>query len=132
MPRADRSVAILTGMIIAALYVILLVGFSQESYMRRESHMRQESYMQRESYMHESGMQRDAACRVDGPATWAVIHDVSKRLCRLEPPLCAGLFSDAGDRQTCISSIEAARRLVSAPVMPLTLEGLRRAMRLEP
>ena len=28
MPRTDRSVTILTGMIIAALYVILLVGFS--------------------------------------------------------------------------------------------------------
>src|SRR5579864_2052867 len=34
MPRADRSTAILTGMIIAALYVIMLVGFAQESYMR--------------------------------------------------------------------------------------------------
>ena len=34
MPRADRSIAILTGMIIAALYVILLVGFARESYMR--------------------------------------------------------------------------------------------------
>ena len=37
MPRTDRSVALLTGMIIAALYVILLVGFSRESYMRRDA-----------------------------------------------------------------------------------------------
>ena len=37
MPRADRSITILTGMIIAALYVILLVGFAQESYMRRDA-----------------------------------------------------------------------------------------------
>ena len=37
MPRADRSITILTGMIIAALYVVLLVGFAQESYMRRDA-----------------------------------------------------------------------------------------------
>ena len=37
MPRVDRSVRILTGMIIAALYVIMLVGFAQESYMRRDA-----------------------------------------------------------------------------------------------
>ena len=35
MPRTDNSITVLTGMIIAALYVILLVSFSQESYMRR-------------------------------------------------------------------------------------------------
>ena len=37
MPRADRSITFLAGMIIAALYVILLVGSSQESYMRRDA-----------------------------------------------------------------------------------------------
>jgi hypothetical protein len=37
MPRTDRSAAFLTGMIMAALYVILLVGFSRESYMRRDA-----------------------------------------------------------------------------------------------
>ena len=67
MPRADRSIAILTGMIIAALYVILLVSFAQESYMRR-----------------------DAASRLSGAGGWTAIHhDVSKRLCRTEPPTCA-------------------------------------------
>ena len=30
MPRTDKSIGILTGMIIAALYVILLVGFTRE------------------------------------------------------------------------------------------------------
>ena len=66
MPRADRSITILTGMIIAALYVILLVGFAQESYMRR-----------------------DAASRLNGFGGWTAIHDVSKRVCRVEPPVCA-------------------------------------------
>src|SRR4051812_16548425 len=66
MLRADRSIAFLTGMIIAALYVILLVGFSQESYMRR-----------------------DADSRLNGIGRWTAIHDVSKRVCRIEP-VCAG------------------------------------------
>lgn len=35
MPRTDKSVAFLTGMIIAALYVILLVSFSREAYVVR-------------------------------------------------------------------------------------------------
>ena len=65
MPRADRSTTILTGMIIGALYVILLVGFAQESYMRR-----------------------DAASRLNGAGGWTAIHDVPKRVCRTEPTLC--------------------------------------------
>jgi hypothetical protein len=71
MPRTDRSVAILTGMIIAALYVILLVGFTRESYMRR-----------------------DATLRAEGPGACPTIRDVSKRVCGIEPPLCAALFPD--------------------------------------
>ena len=62
MPRAERSTTILTGMIIGALYVILLVGFAQESYMRR-----------------------DATGRLNGAGGWAAIYDVSKRVCRVEP-----------------------------------------------
>ena len=65
---------LLTGMIIAALYVILLVGFSRESYMRR-----------------------DAATRANDSAAWAVVQDVSKKVCRIEPPLCAALFSGIGE-----------------------------------
>ena len=65
MPRADRSITFLTGMIVAALYVILLVGFSQESYMRR-----------------------DADNRLNSINGWTAIHDVSKRVCRVEP-VCA-------------------------------------------
>ena len=37
MPRTDRSVAMLAGIIIAAVYVILLVGASRESYLRRDA-----------------------------------------------------------------------------------------------
>jgi hypothetical protein len=108
MPRTDRSITILTGMIIAALYVILLVAFTQESYMRR-----------------------DAAGRADSFHGQAAIHDVSKRVCRVEPPLCAELFPNVGDRQSCAASIDAVRRYLTDPMMPLTLDGLRRAMRHE-
>ena len=62
MPRIERSVAILTGMIIAALYVVLLIGMNRESYMRRE-----------------------AVARAEARATRPAIPDVSKRVCRLEP-----------------------------------------------
>lgn len=109
MPRTDKSITILTGMIIAALYVILLVSFTQESYMRR-----------------------DAARLTDASGARAVTRDVSKRVCRAEPPLCASLFQDPGERENCATSIEAFRRLVTEPMVPFTLEGLRRAMRDEP
>ena len=109
MPRTDKSTAILTGMIIAALYVILLVGFAQESYMRR-----------------------DAASRAGVAVTQAAARNVSNQICRVEPSVCAGLFSDASERSNCMTSIEAVRRYLNDPIVPLTLEGLRRAMREEP
>ena len=58
MPRTDNSITVLTGMIIAALYVILLVSFSQEYYMRRDATSRADSLV------------------YDGPA----IHDDSNRI----------------------------------------------------
>ena len=73
MPRADRSTTILTGMIIAALYVVLLISFAQESYMRR-----------------------DAASRLNGAGGWTAIHDVSKRVCRIEP-VCAEAPQNASE-----------------------------------
>jgi hypothetical protein len=109
MPRPDKSTAILTGMIIAALYVILLVGFAQESYMRR-----------------------DAASRAEISVTQAAVQNVANRVCRIEPPLCAALFSDTSERSNCAISIDAVRRYLNDPVVPLTLDGLRRAMRDEP
>ena len=104
MPRTDKSITVLTGMIIAALYVILLVGFSQESYMRR-----------------------DAVRRADDFGRVAAIGDASKQICHAEFPFCV-LFADAGERRNCMSSIEAVRRYLSASKMPLTLDGIRRAM----
>lgn len=111
MPRTDKSVTILTGMIIAALYVILLVGFSRESYMRR-----------------------DAAALIDGvfdARTTSAAYDDSKRVCRVETPLCAMLFRDEAERQDCMVSIDAIRRVVGQSAGPLTLEGLRRALQAE-
>ena len=113
MPRTDKSTTVLTGMIIAALYVILLVGFSQESYMRQDF------------------LRKDAARRGDNFSRVAAIDDVSKRLCHAEFPFCA-LFADASERRNCMTSIEAVRSYLSASKVPLTLEGVRRAMNDEP
>jgi hypothetical protein len=109
MPRTEKSTAILTGMIIAALYVILLVCFAQESYMRR-----------------------DAASRAAVSVAQAAAQNASSRVCRIEPSLCAVLFFDESERSNCMTSIEAVRRYLHDPVVPLTLDGLRRAMREEP
>jgi hypothetical protein len=65
MPQVDRSTNILTGMIIAALYVILLVGFVRESYTYRDA------------------AQLDSE-RVSG-AYW---RDIPKSACRLDLALC--------------------------------------------
>jgi hypothetical protein len=64
MQRIERSVAMLTGLIIAALYVVLLIGVSRESYMRREADVRAEI----------------ATTRRVAPAS----EDVPKRVCRVE------------------------------------------------
>jgi hypothetical protein len=108
MPRGDRSIPILTGLIIAALYVILLIGFSRESYMRR-----------------------DAMARANGVGHSFVVEGVSKRLCRVERTASAAL-SDISERQSCITPLDAAGRIVSEPAAPLTLEELRREMREKP
>ena len=91
MPRVDRSVSILTGMIIAALYVIMLVGFVQESYMRR-----------------------DAANREDSVGRWPTVGDVSKQVCRAGPSLGAALLPYAVERQSCGISIDTVRRYLGA------------------
>jgi len=66
MPRTDRSVTIMTGLIIAAMYVILLIGFSRESY-----------------------MWRDAQDLAERSGDWPAISAVAKRLCRIKAPRCA-------------------------------------------
>ena len=84
MPRADRSIPILTGLIIAALYVILLIGFSRESYMRR-----------------------DAAARVNGAGSSLAVEDVAKRICRVERTASAALSPDLSERPSCITPLDA-------------------------
>jgi hypothetical protein len=112
LPRTDKSVTVMTGMIIAALYLILLVGFSRESYMRR-----------------------DAAARFElagAPSAQLLTGHVSKRVCRAEHPVCATLFTGADDQDHCATSIEVMRRLLGEPAAPLTLERLRRVLHAGP
>lgn len=110
LPRTDKSVTVMTGMIIAALYLILLVGFSQESYMRRDA----------------------AAARFELASAPSITGNVSKRVCRTEQPLCATLFAAAEDQEHCANSVEMMRRLLGEPAAPLTLERLRRALQAGP
>ena len=72
MIRTDKSVTFLTGMIIAALYVIMLVGFSRESYMRRDA----------------------LAVRVDA---WNVADDAANQMCRIDRPVCSAPSLSAAD-----------------------------------
>jgi hypothetical protein len=65
LPRTDRSTNILTGMIIAALYVVLLVGFVRESY----------------TYRHAVRLQQDRGGLVS-------MRDVAITGCRVDPSLC--------------------------------------------
>jgi hypothetical protein len=114
LARTDKSVTVLTGMIIAALYLILLVGFSQESYMRRDA----------------------AAARFElasaASATGQVLTgDASKRVCRAEHPICATLFTGASEQEHCANSVEIMRRLLGEPGAPLTLERLRSVLHAE-
>jgi hypothetical protein len=109
MPRADRSIPILTGLIIAALYVILLIGFSRESYMRR-----------------------DAMARANGVGHSLVVQGVSKRFCRVERTVSAASSPDTSERPSCIKPLDVAGRIGSEPAAPLTLEELRRGMRENP
>jgi hypothetical protein len=66
-------------MIIAALYVILLVGFSRESYMRR-----------------------DATVRV-AAARWQTLQNISNRMCRAGQSDCEAVSAAATERQACLA-----------------------------
>jgi hypothetical protein len=109
LARTDKSVTVLTGMIIAALYLILLIGFSQESYMRRDA----------------------AAARFELASAASATGNVSKQVCRAEHPICAALFTGAGEQEHCANSVEIMRRLLGEPGAPLTLERLRSALHAE-
>jgi hypothetical protein len=108
-PRVDKSVTVMTGMIVAALYLILLLGFVRESYMKR-----------------------DAATRFNLASARPVPVDGPKRSGRAEHPLCLETFADAGERQQCAAVLELMRRLLGEPTRPSALEGLRQALSANP
>ena len=119
LPRVERSVTVMTGMIVAGLYSILLIGVTRESYMKHDA------------------AKRDAAPRFElasakAESTRTVPPPVSKRACLPEHPLCATLFDDATERQNCAASVEVMRRLLAEPAPPLTIDALRHALRAEP
>lgn len=109
LPRVDKSVTVMTGMIIAAMYTVLLLGSTRESYMKR-----------------------DAETRFELASAKSVPVDVPKRTCRAEHSLCFEMFADAGERQQCSTAVDVLRRLLGAPAPQLTLEDLRQALRAEP
>jgi hypothetical protein len=75
MPRVERSTNILTGMIIAALYVILLVGFVRESY----------------TYQHAAQLESERV-------SWVYWRDVPKNACRIDLALCRQIEPVAASR----------------------------------
>ena len=85
MPRTEKSVAFLTGLIVAALYVILLVGFSRESYMRR-----------------------DADALAEAPRGYNLAGDATSRLCRTDRLACgpASWRADGGIPRPPVASAD--------------------------
>jgi hypothetical protein len=107
MLQTDRSVAIPTGMIIAALYVVMLVGFSRESYMRRDAES------------------------LESAAAAPPAASVSMRLCRIEQRLCGVTAAIPDVRQSCPASLATLRQL-DGSAAPLTLPELRQFLGAEP
>lgn len=104
MWRSERSIAVPTGMIIAALYVVLLVGFSRESYMRR-----------------------DAASRAIA-ARSPEFRGAPSRTCRVGLQGCEALIEASIERDQCVAPEDVLRRLESSPLPPLTVLELQRAL----
>lgn len=100
MPRTEKSVTLLIGMIIGALYVIMLVGFSRESTMRR-----------------------NAAVRADTCNGALALNDVAKRACRIEGSICGAYVASAGGRVNCTGSVEIAGQAGGNGVYRLTSES---------
>jgi hypothetical protein len=86
MPRTDKSVSFLTGMIIAALYVVLLVSFSRESYVMRGGNPAVASAV--------------AACA-----------EPSTQACAIERSICTPV-SGATQEPICVISIGTLRQLI--------------------
>jgi hypothetical protein len=100
MPRTDRSVTFLTGMIIAALYVILLLGFSRETYVLR-------------------GLGPDAL----RPARSAPMQLAmsSPQGCGIERPLCT---AQAEQARSCANAVSVLRQMVGEALPPPVLDEL--------
>jgi len=94
MSRSDKSVEFLTGMIIAGLYVVLLVGFSRESYVIRDGDL---------------GIAKAAAA------------SAAKPVCAADGLTCATLSPGAPER-TCLVSLQLLRQLIDAQLKPPILE----------
>jgi hypothetical protein len=124
LPRVDKSVTVMTGMIVAGLYSILLIGVTRESYMKRDAAARDVAPR------FELASARTEGTRTEGGTT--VAEPVSKRTCLPEHPLCATLFDHAAERQNCAASVEVLRRLLGETAPPLTIEALRQMLRVEP
>jgi hypothetical protein len=108
MPRSEQSIAIPTGMIIAALYTILLVGFSRESYMRRDATTQAAS------------------------DHWPTFRQVSDRACRIRQLDCGSSSAEIGDLQRCPVSIEALGRLTGGAASSATAGELQQVLGAEP
>ena len=101
MPRTDRSVTFLTGMIIAALYVILLLGFSRETYVLR-------------------GLPADAI----KPARNAplMLAASPQQSCAVERPVCSVALPD----RSCANAVGLLRQMASETPTP-TLDKIQDA-----
>jgi hypothetical protein len=98
MPRTDKSVAFLTGMIVAALSVILLISFSRETYVVRDGY---------------PSIVRAAA---------AACADTSRQACALDRPICAPLLQAAGE-PICVVPKWMLHQLIAQQLKSLALEG---------
>jgi hypothetical protein len=98
MPRTDRSVTFLTGMIIAALYVILLLGFSRETYVLR-------------------GLGPDAIKLARNAPTQLAASP--QQTCGIERPICTALVEHG---KSCANSVSLLRQMVTQALPSLALD----------
>jgi hypothetical protein len=104
MSRSEKSIAVPTGMIIAALYVVLLVGFSRESYMRRDAMARAETIR------------------------WPTLQNVSNQACRIGQQNCEVLSAKATERQDCSAARDELSQLAGRSGHPLTAQNVLQAL----
>jgi hypothetical protein len=94
MSWTGKSVALLTGMIVAAVYVILLVGF--ETYVVRDN-------------------------RAASASVAAACAEASKQICDVERPGCMPVASSARE-PSCVVSVRVLRQLIEQHINPAAPE----------